>query len=84
MKDKIKKFSITRVATKDIITDSFQGLRNFFGLRLRGYERMIQRHMDELIEKAELIYDVKWFRININPLTKASVMLTIYGEGYEK
>ena len=31
-------FHIERVVTKDIITDSFQGLRNFFGLRLGGYE----------------------------------------------
>jgi len=35
--NQLESFSITRVTTKNIIIDSFQGLRNFLGLRLRGY-----------------------------------------------
>jgi hypothetical protein len=76
----MKKFSITRVVTKDIITDSFQGLRNLFGLRLRGYEKMLNRHINELIRVAEEQYNIKWFRLSINPLAKGSAMITIYGE----
>ena len=78
------KFNITRVATKDIITDSFQGLRNLFGLRLRGYEHMINKNLKEITELAEAQYDVKWYRFSINPLTNGSVMITMYGEGEEK
>ena len=74
-------FSITRVVTKDIISDSFQGIRNFFGLRLRGYESVINKHTTELLNEVELTYNVKWFRLSINPLVNGSVMLTIYGEG---
>ncbi len=79
-----KKFSITRVVTKDIITDSFQGLRNFFGMRLRGYEGMLNKHITEVMEEAELQYRISWFRLSINPLTNGSCMITIYGEGEEK
>lgn len=75
------RFSITKVFTKNIVTDSFQGIRNLFGLRLRGYEKMINQGTKELIDEAELLYNIKWFRLNINPLVKGSVMITIYGEG---
>ena len=81
---KSKKFSITRVVTKDIVTDSFQGIRNLFGLRLRGYEKMINKNLKEIIEFAEVQYHIDWFRLSINPLTSGSVMITIYGEGNEK
>jgi hypothetical protein len=77
----MKRFSITRVYTKNIVTDSFQGIRNIFGLRLRGYERMINKGTDELLKEAESLYNIKWFRLSINPLVKGSAMITIYGEG---
>ena len=75
-----EQFSITRVVTKDIITDSFQGIRNFFGLRLRGYEKMLNKHINELIRVAEIEYKITWWRLSINPLTNGSAMITIYGE----
>jgi len=78
---KLESFSITRVSTKNIIIDSFQCLRNFLGLRLRGYESMITKHTDEIMYEAKLQYDIKWYRLSINPLTNGSVMITIYGEG---
>jgi len=76
----MEKFSMTRVVTKDIITDSFQGIRNLFGLRLRGYENMINKNLKELIKTAELKYNIDWYRLSINPLSSGSVMMTIYGE----
>ena len=77
----IKPFEITRVITRDIITDSFQGLRNFFGLRLRGYESVLKKHINLMMEEMKIKYNVKWFRMIINPLTNASAMIIIYGEG---
>jgi hypothetical protein len=77
----INKFSLTRVYTKNIITDSFQGIRNIFGLRLRGYEAMINQGTKELINLAETKYkNISFWKLNINPLTNGSVMITIYGE----
>ncbi len=81
---KLKKFSYTKVHTKNIVIDSFQSIRNLFGLRLRGYERMINQATDEILKEAEILYDIKWFRLSINPLVGGSVMITIYGECYEK
>jgi len=77
----MKKFSITRVVTKDIVTDSFQWIRNLLGLRLRGYESLISKHINAVIEEAELRYNIKWFRLSVNPMVAGSCMITIYGEG---
>jgi hypothetical protein len=74
------KFSYTRIVTKDLITDSFQGIRNLFGLRLRGYEKMLNRHLKEMIAYVENHYNPAWWRMSVNPLTGGSVMITIYGE----
>lgn len=83
MKSKKIKFNLTRVVTKNIVTDSFQGIRNIFGLRLRGYEGMINEAIKELTNEAELRYDIEWYRIIVNPLLKGSAMIIFYGEGYE-
>jgi len=82
--NKLEKFSLSRVVTKNIVIDSFQGLRNFFGLRLRGYEKMLNKHINELIKDAEYVYRISWWRLSINPLTNGSAMITIYGEGERK
>jgi hypothetical protein len=79
-----EQFSETRVVTKDIITDSFQGLRNFFGLRLRGYEGIINKHTNLLLEDMKNLWNIEWFRFSINPLTKGACMITLYGEGSKK
>ena len=81
-KKELTKFSITRVVTKDIVTDTFQGIRNFFGLRLRGYEQVINKHTNELIAEANIKYKTTWFRFSINPMVQGSIMITIFGEGY--
>jgi len=81
MNKKKEKFNITRVITKDIITDSFQGLRNLFGLRLRGYEQLLKKNLKEMTSEMEIKYNVNWYRIIINPLTNGSAMVIFYGEG---
>ncbi len=77
----MENFQITRVVTKDIITDSFQGLRNLFGLRLRGYESVLNKNIDKMMKEMDIRYRVKWFRMIVNPLTKGSAMIILYGEG---
>lgn len=85
MKNKNRKqFAITKVYTKNIVTDSFQNIRNLFGLRLRGYEKMINIATEEAIKEMNAKFrNIEWFRFTINPLLKGSVMITIYGEYYE-
>lgn len=74
-----KDFVLTRVVSRDIITDIFQGLRNMFGMRLRGYEVRIKETTEKMLEEMRLKYHVKWYRISINPLTNGSIMINIYG-----
>ncbi len=75
-----KDFIITRVVTRDVIRDSFNSIRNMFGLRLRNFEYVIQKHTNEMLEEMRLKYKVKWYRISINPLVNGSCMINIYGE----
>lgn len=79
----VKQFQLTRVVTKDIITDSFQGLRNLFGMRLRGYESVLNKNINELFKEMNIRYNVSWFRLIVNPLTNGSAMIIIYGEEHE-
>ena len=76
-------FIITRVVTRDMITDMFQSLRNTFGLRLRGYENMINRATKEMLIEMNMDYKkVEFYRFNINSLVNGSVMITLYGRAY--
>lgn len=75
-----KDFVLTRVVTKDFLRDSFAKIRNMFGMRLRSYEQMINKNTVELLEEMRLTYNVKWYRVSINPLVNGSAMITVYGE----
>ena len=74
-------FHLTRVVSRDVLTDYFQWLRNFFGMRLRGYEDRINNNLSSMLNEMRLRYKVKWYKISINPLTRGAIMITIYGEG---
>jgi uncharacterized protein YbjQ (UPF0145 family) len=84
MNQKVKPFQITRVVTRNIATDSFQGIRNTFGLRLRGYEKMISQTIEEVQAEAKIKYEVVWWRLSINPLGNKSCMITLYGEAKDE
>ena len=75
-----KDFIITRVITRDILRDSFNSIRNLFGLRLRNFETRIMKNTEEMTNEMRLKYKVKWYRISFNPLVTGSVMINIYGE----
>jgi len=77
-------FHLQRVVTKDVVTDVFQGIRNFFGFRQRAYERMLQKHIHQMLEEMNLKFKVKWYRMIINPLNNGSAMIIIYGDGVKR
>lgn len=74
-------FHITRVMTKNILVDFLQGVRNILGIRLKGYERLLDKGITEAMEEMKKTYNPKWYRLSINPLTHGSVMIVLYGEG---
>lgn len=80
----MKDFIITRVITRDVLRDSFNSIRNMFGLRLRNFETRIMQNHKEMLEEMRLKYNVKWYRVSFNPLVKGSVMINIYGEYDDK
>jgi len=79
-----EKFSITRVVTRDVITDFIQVIKNLLGMRLKGYEEIISVNIKEIIKESEKKYKIDWWRLSVNPLTHSSIMITIYGEGNKK
>lgn len=81
MNNNLIKFNLQRVVTKSVVTDMFQGIRNIFGLRLRGYEKMIDDGIKELIKEMDLNYNVKWYKLIVNDLGRGTVMIILYGEG---
>jgi len=80
MNKKQKDFILNRVVSRDFLTDAFQGIRNLFGMRLRGYEKRIKQTIIEMQKEMRLRYKVKWYRVSVNPLNSGSIMITIYGE----
>jgi len=79
VKSEPKDFVMTRVVTRDVFRDWFEGLRNLFGLRLRTYEKIIKTSTEEMLKEMRLRYHVVWYRVNVNPLTNGSAMIVIYG-----
>ncbi|MCK9371174.1 YbjQ family protein [Candidatus Dojkabacteria bacterium] len=78
-------FHITRIVTRDVLTDSFQSIRNMLGMRLRGYEKRLNETVEVMIEEMNLVYkNIEWYRISINPLTSGSIMIIIYGQGAQR
>jgi hypothetical protein len=77
----MENFRIVRVVTRDVVTDFFQGIRNFFGFRLRGYEKILDRSIKEMFEEMDLRYKVEWYRLIVNDLSANSAMVIIYGRG---
>jgi len=76
----IKHFSFSRVVTRNIVTDMFQSIRNTFGLRLRGYETIINRTTEEMLGEMNSKYNnIKWFRLLTNPFDKDACLITVYG-----
>lgn len=67
-----------KVVSRNMITDFVQGIRNMLGLELKAYTNTIKSTVEEL--KSEMPSNLKWFRIDIEQLSKGALMVSIYGE----
>ena len=77
---KMKQITITKVVTRNFIMDIVSSMQNFFGLNLTGYEKMIDRGMEQIKQELENESDLNWYRYEITQLTNGAVSITLYGE----
>lgn len=74
-----KMFRVVRVVTKHFASDWLQGLRNTLGLRMTGYENMIQEELDDIFAQIAKTGELDWFRVETDELTDKGVMIIVYG-----
>lgn len=75
----MKQITITKVVTRNFITDIIASMQNFFGLNLTGYEKMVQKGMDQIAEELENT-ELNWYRYELTQLTNGAVSITLYGD----
>jgi len=77
----MKQYRITKVVSRDFITDFIAGFQNLIGSNLTGYEKMMEKGMDQIEnEIKEKRINLKWFRYEMTQLTNGAVAITLYGE----
>ena len=72
------RFVRSRVVTRNFVVDWWEGLKNLFGFRLSGYERMIDRAVIDL--NKELPPKTLWYRYEITELKSGAIVILFYGE----
>ena len=76
---KTKHIHINKTVTRNFIIDMVAGLQNFFGLNLTGYEKMVDKGMQEIQEEIKN-KNLSWFRYEITQLNNGALSITFYGE----
>ena len=77
----MKQITITKVVSRNFIMDIVSSMQNVFGLNLTGYEKMIDKGMEQI--KEDLAIDniqLNWYRYEITQLTNGAVSITLYGD----
>ena len=77
----MKQYTITKVVSRDFITDFIAGFQNLVGANLTGYEKMVNKGMKQIQEG--LVKDnikLEWYRYEITQLTNGAVSITLYGD----
>ena len=76
---KTKHIHINKTVTRNFIIDIVATLQNFFGLNLTGYEKMVNKGMEQIQEEIKG-KKLSWFRYEITQLNNGSLSITFYGE----
>jgi len=77
----MKQHTITKVVSRDFITDFIAGFQNMIGHNLTGYEKMVNKGMNQIQD--ELLKNnikLEWYRYEITQLTNGAVSITLYGD----
>jgi len=70
---------VNKTVTRNFIIDMVANIQNFFGMNLTGYEKLVEKAMQQINQE---IIDIKfnWFRYQITQLTNGALSITLYGE----
>ena len=73
---------ISKVVSKNFVSDFIGSIQNLFGMNLTVYESMTDKAYEQIIEevKERGIKKLKWFRIETTQLTNGALLMTLYGE----
>ncbi len=77
----MKQITITKVVSRDFITDFIVSFQNLVGANLTGYQKMVDKGMKQIQEElTKLNVELKWYRYEITQLTNGAVSITLYGD----
>ena len=77
----MKSYTITKVVSRDFITDFIAKFQNMVGANLSGYEKMVQKGMKQIQDQLDKNKTkLKWYRYEITQLTNGAVSITLYGD----
>lgn len=77
----MKNYTITKVVSRDFITDFIARFQNLVGSNLTGYEKMVKKGMKQIQkELSDNEIDLKWYRYEMTQLTNGAVSITLYGD----
>ena len=74
-----KHIHINRTVTRNFIIDIVASLQNTFGLNLTGYQKMVDKGMQQIQEELNS-KKLSWFRYEITQLSNGALSITLYGE----
>ena len=78
----MKPITITKVVSRDFITDFIAKFQNMIGANLTGYEKMVKKGTNQIQEELNKNnISLKWYRYEITQLTNGAVSITLYGDG---
>jgi len=79
----MKEIHINKTVTRNFIMDIIANLQNFFGMNLTGYEKMVNKAINQIKEEIK-DKDLAWFRYEITQLGNGALSITLYGEENKK
>ena len=78
---KVNCITITKVVSRDFITDFIAKFQNMVGANLTGYEKMVKKGMNQIQEELNnKKIKLNWYRYEITQLTNGAVSITLYGD----
>lgn len=81
MSANIKIVYVTKVMCRNYFVDAWNNIKNFFGGRLKGYEKAIDMAADEALKELYTKYPgVKYVRLEFGIVAPAAYAVMAYGE----